>query len=71
MALFLFKHWFLTGAFSMPKGGCLENVKQLKAWFYCPNCGQKLLRYDKSKGTSKQLYIKCKKCRREVEIKIE
>ena len=46
-------------------------MKDNKIWFRCPNCNQKLLKYDGSKGESKKLYIKCKKCEREVEINIE
>lgn len=41
-----------------------------KIWFRCPNCGQKLLKYDEIKGLSKAVYIKCKNCKKEVEIKI-
>lgn len=42
-----------------------------KIWFRCPNCGQKLLKYDEVDGKSKKLFIKCKQCKEEVEIKIE
>lgn len=39
-------------------------------WYKCPKCGKKLLQYDETKGISKAVYIKCKNCRRVVEIKI-
>lgn len=40
-----------------------------KKWFYCPKCGQKLLKY-KDKAESKKVYIKCKSCKNEIEIVI-
>lgn len=48
-----------------------ENVKQIKEWYCCPICGQKLLKYDKNRGKSKKIYIKCKNCKKEIEIIIE
>lgn len=42
-----------------------------KIWYRCPRCGKKLLKYDEIKGKSKDVYIKCKNCKNEVEIKIE
>jgi len=42
-----------------------------KAWYFCPNCGQKLLKYDVQEGESRRIFIKCKKCKKEVEINIE
>lgn len=45
-------------------------MKQIKKWYYCPSCGQKLLKYDKE-AKSKKLYIKCKNCKKEIEIIIE
>lgn len=46
------------------------NVKDENKWYKCPICKQKLLKYDGLKGKSKGLYIKCKKCKRIIEIKI-
>lgn len=39
-------------------------------WYKCPVCGQKILKISKL-AQSKGLYIKCKKCKNEIEIKIE
>ena len=39
-------------------------------WYRCPVCGQKLLKVS-NKAKSKGLYIKCKKCKNEIEIKVE
>lgn len=55
----------------MLKIGGLNNVKQAKGWYLCPNCGQKLLKYDEKEAKSKKVYIKCKKCNKEIEINIE
>ncbi|HWQ74507.1 MAG TPA: hypothetical protein VN441_04265 [Syntrophomonas sp.] len=39
-----------------------------KQWFHCPVCGQKLCQCtEKAQG----VYIKCKKCKQEVEVKIK
>lgn len=46
-------------------------MKQIKKWYHCPNCGQKLLKYDDKEAKSRKLYIKCKKCKEEIEIMIE
>lgn len=35
-------------------------------WFHCPVCGQKLC---KVAPGAKGVYLKCKKCRNEVEVK--
>lgn len=43
---------------------------QEKKWYDCPKCGKKLLKYDDEKVKSAQVYIKCKNCKEEVEIKI-
>lgn len=42
----------------------------LDRWYKCPICGQKILKISKE-AQSKGLYIKCKKCKNEIEIKIE
>ena len=39
----------------------------MKQWYYCPVCGQKLLMVEPSKKFE-GVYIKCKRCRQEVEI---
>ena len=49
----------------------MASVKAKKVWYRCPNCNQKLLKYDEMKGKSKDVYIKCKNCKKEIEIKIE
>lgn len=41
----------------------------MQKWFYCP-CGQKLTKYDISGGICAAVYIKCKRCKNVVEIKI-
>lgn len=40
-----------------------------KLWYRCPICNQKLLKYTEI-AVSKEVFIKCKSCRNEVEIKI-
>lgn len=40
----------------------------MKQWYYCNICGQKLLQIDPAVKIS-GVYIKCKRCRQEVEIK--
>jgi transcription elongation factor Elf1 len=49
----------------------ITGVRDNKTWFRCPNCNQKLLKYDEVKGKSERLYIKCKNCKKEIEINIE
>ncbi len=49
----------------------MASVEVKKVWYRCPNCNQKLLKYDEIDGKSKKLFIKCKNCKKEVEIKIE
>lgn len=50
--------------------------KQLKKpplkrmWYRCPECGTKLLIYDNT-SRAKGLYMKCRTCKTEVEIKIK
>lgn len=41
-----------------------------REWYPCPYCGQHLLVYTDTAVCS-GLYAKCRKCRREVEIKIK
>lgn len=40
-----------------------------REWYVCKNCGKKLLIYDDS-AKCRGVYIRCKGCGREVEIKI-
>ncbi|MDF2839942.1 MAG: hypothetical protein K0Q99_713 [Clostridia bacterium] len=41
-----------------------------RSWFSCPKCGQKICQFS-SGAKVHELYIKCKKCHNEVEVKIE
>lgn len=41
-----------------------------KKWYCCPICGQKLCKCNE-KALAQGVYIKCKRCTNEVEIKIE
>lgn len=40
-----------------------------KTWYICPHCGKRILLYG-SGAKSAELYIKCKNCKREIEIKL-
>lgn len=40
-----------------------------RRWYYCPHCGQKIMVYDDT-ARCNGIYIACKKCRREIEVKI-
>ena len=40
-----------------------------RRWYICPHCGKKVLQY-MSSSEGKKLYIKCKNCKKEIEIKI-
>lgn len=42
-----------------------------KKWFICPNCNKKILIYDENKGHSHGLYIKCKSCKKVIEIVVK
>ena len=41
----------------------------MKKWYKCPNCGKKLIKYNKD-AYSKGVFFLCKKCKNEVDIKI-
>ena len=41
-----------------------------RMWYHCPECGTKLLIYDNT-SRAEGLYIKCRTCKTEVEIKIK
>ena len=40
-----------------------------RKWYKCPNCGTKLAIYDNT-AKSEGVYVKCRGCKNEVEIKI-
>lgn len=40
-----------------------------KKWYTCPHCGKKILLYGPL-ARSEKVYIKCKNCKKEIEIKI-
>lgn len=39
-------------------------------WYLCPNCGKKIIKYNRD-AISKGVFLMCKKCGKEVEIKID
>ena len=39
-------------------------------WYRCPECGQKLFLYDNT-AQAHGIYVKCKKCGSNVEVKIK
>lgn len=41
----------------------------MKKWFLCPYCKKKLIRYYKD-AESKGIFLLCKKCGKEIEIRI-
>lgn len=41
-----------------------------REWFKCPFCGQKILQFNAS-AFSRGFFIKCKRCKKELEIKKE
>lgn len=41
----------------------------MKKWFLCPYCKKKLIKYKKD-AISKGVFLLCKKCGKEVEIRI-
>lgn len=47
---------------------CKEPIL-LKQWYFCPICKKKLLLY-KTNAHCEQVFIKCKKCGNEVEVRI-
>lgn len=40
-------------------------------WFRCPKCSKKILKYNEHTGKSQDIYIKCKRCKEIIEIKID
>jgi transcription elongation factor Elf1 len=45
--------------------------KEEKKWYVCPHCGKNLLKYNPQMAKSERVYLKCKNCKEEVEIKID
>ncbi len=41
----------------------------MKKWFICPYCKKKLIKYNED-AYSKGIFFLCKKCKKEIEIKI-
>ena len=41
----------------------------MKKWFICPYCKKKLVKFDKD-AKSKGIFLLCKKCGNEIEIRI-
>ena len=41
----------------------------MKKWYICPSCGKKLVKYEKD-AISKNVFLICKKCGKEIEIEI-
>lgn len=48
------------------KDVCHNGIK----WYFCPHCGRKLIKYS-SGATAERLYLKCRQCGKEVEIRIK
>lgn len=47
-----------------------KKIENEREWYECPNCGQKLLIYNK-RAHARGIFLLCKKCKKEVEIKIK
>lgn len=47
----------------------LKNDMNIEKWYSCPYCKKKLIKYKKD-AISKGVFLLCKKCGKEVEIKI-
>ena len=45
------------------------NCGKTEKWYVCPNCNKKLIKYDKD-AYSKSIFLICKNCKSEIEIKI-
>ena len=41
----------------------------MREWYICPFCKKKIVRYEKD-AISKGVFLLCKKCKKEIEIKI-
>lgn len=42
----------------------------MKKWYICQYCKKKLVRYEDKDAISKSVFFLCKKCKKEIEIKI-
>lgn len=40
-----------------------------RKWYFCPFCGKKLLIYDNTAKMDGGIFVKCKWCKNEIEIK--
>ncbi|MRM91174.1 hypothetical protein EAI28_22885 [Faecalicatena contorta] len=47
----------------------LDKPPLTRRWYRCPNCGTKLAIYDNTAKAS-GVYVKCRTCKKEVQIKI-
>lgn len=63
----------MMNMYQMKKSGMHSyNIKKPpleRKWYECPNCGKSLLIYDNTAVCS-GVYMRCKKCGKEIEIKI-
>lgn len=41
-----------------------------RLWYVCPICGKKLIRF-RPGGSAQGIFLRCKHCKNEIEIKIE
>lgn len=41
----------------------------MQKWYYCPNCGNKLAKFEPMDAFCKGVYIKCRRCKEIAEIK--
>lgn len=51
----------------------MKNIRMMpteRYWYLCPYCGQKLLIYDNT-AQCNGVYLPCKRCGKEIEIKIK
>ena len=53
----------------MMKEKYVVNFPRKREWYHCPNCGRKLAIYDNA-AKSNGVYLLCKECGKEIEIKI-
>ena len=47
----------------------IEKPPLQRKWYRCPHCGKNTVLYDNT-AHSNGVYVKCKECRREFEIRI-
>lgn len=46
-------------------------IEDKKKWYKCPHCNKKIALYYDKRAISKKVYIKCRGCKKEIEIKID